>query len=163
MWVKKVKLREPCLNHRPAEGQSWRGSRFCPCLWCRNCHPRPRWGGPGIAAGRAVSKGGVRALGPTCKWLELCLPVCSLGVKGRRSLGLPSCPSPACSLGHAGSRAASHALARTHAPPCGRRLGSCGRRLTVCQNRLVCYSSLAYVFSLFKLDPSIFESLQKNV
>ena len=112
MWVKKVKLREPCLNHRPAEGQSWRGSRFCPCLWCRNCHPRPRWGGPGIAAGRAVSKGGVRALGPTCKWLELCLPVCSLGVKGRRSLGLPSCPSPACSLGHAGSRAASHALAR---------------------------------------------------
>ena len=113
MWVKKVKLREPCLNHRPAEGQSWRGSRFCPCLWCRNCHPRPRWGGPGIAAGRAVSKGGVRALGPTCKWLELCLPVCSLGVKGRRSLGLPSCPSPACSLGHAGSRAASHVLART--------------------------------------------------
>ena len=113
MWVKKVKLREPCLNHRPAEGQSWRGSRFCPCLWCRNCHPCPRWGGPGIAAGRAVSKGGVRALGPTCKWLELCLPVCSLGVKGRRSLGLPSCPSPACSLGHAGSRAASHVLART--------------------------------------------------
>lgn len=32
----------------------------------------------------------------------------------------------------------------------------------MCQNRLVCYSSLAYVFSLFKLDPSIFESLQKE-
>ena len=59
--------------------------------------PLPEGGGPGIAAGRAVSKGGVRAVGPTCKWLELCLPVCSLWSKRKEELGSPSVP-PSCLL-----------------------------------------------------------------
>lgn len=142
MWVKKVKLREPCLKPQAAEGQSWRVNRFCHYLWCRNCQPRPRWGGPGIAAGRAVSKGGVRvfgptdSMGPTWKWLEPCLPVCSLWSQRKEELGA-LCPSPACSLGHSGSRA--H-LTRPHTHTFFLRVvtdyvnSHMGSFLTVCQN-----------------------------
>lgn len=102
------------------------------------------------AAGRAASKGGVRAFGPigsagpTWKWVELCLPVCSLWSKRKEELRSPLCPSPACSLGHAGSRAR-----LTH--PHTRILSPCDRRLPQLSYGKLPYSVSEYVYYIYNM------------